>query len=63
MKLCLVIESREVGLTLAGSEPATPRRQKMILWVLVGIMAVVGGFWVKTRRQRKAKALTYAGND
>ena len=35
----------------------------MALWILIGCMAVVGGFWVKTRRQRKAKALTYAGND
>ena len=35
----------------------------MVLWVIIVLMGVVGGFWVKTRRQRKAKALTYAGND
>jgi hypothetical protein len=34
-----------------------------MLLVMAVLMAVVGGFWVKTRRQRKAKALTYAGND
>jgi len=35
----------------------------MMLWVFIASMAVVGGFWVKTRRQRKAKAATYVGND
>jgi hypothetical protein len=31
-------------------------------WIIIGLMAVVGGFWVKTRRQRKARTATYAGN-
>jgi hypothetical protein len=35
----------------------------MGLWILIGLMAVVGGFWVKTRRQRKARAASYAGNN
>jgi len=34
----------------------------MVMWVLIVGMAVVGGFWVKTRRQRKSKTPTYAGN-
>jgi hypothetical protein len=34
----------------------------MILWVVIGAMALVGGLWVKTRRQRKSKAPTYAAN-
>ena len=33
----------------------------MFIWVVILAMAVVGGYWVKTRRQRKGKA-TYAGN-
>lgn len=32
----------------------------MFIWVVILAMALVGGYWVKTRRQRKAK--TYAGN-
>jgi len=35
----------------------------MMLWVLIASMAVVGGFWVKTRRQRKVKASPYVGNN
>lgn len=34
----------------------------MFIWIVILAMAGVGGFWVKTRRQRKAKAATYAGN-
>ena len=33
----------------------------MFMWILILAMAVVGGYWVKTRRQRKAKA-TYVGS-
>ena len=33
----------------------------MFIWVVILAMAVVGGYWVKTRRQRKTKA-TYAGS-
>ena len=33
------------------------------MWVVLIIsMAVIGGFWVKTRRQRKAKQTTYVPN-
>jgi hypothetical protein len=35
----------------------------MFMWILIGAMAVVGGIWVKTRRQRKAKAPGYAGGN
>jgi hypothetical protein len=31
----------------------------MFIWMVILAMAVVGGYWVKTRRQRKAKE-TYA---
>jgi hypothetical protein len=34
----------------------------MVMWVLIAGMAIVGGFWVKTRRQRKAKTPSYAGD-
>ena len=32
------------------------------MWVFIVCMGVVGGVWVKTRRQRKAKTATYVGN-
>jgi hypothetical protein len=35
----------------------------MLMWALIVVMAVVGGFWVKTRRQRKSKAPSYAGSN
>ena len=35
----------------------------MFMWILIGAMAVVGGIWVKTRRQRKSKASAYAGGN
>lgn len=34
----------------------------MAMWVLIVVMAAVGGFWVKTRRQRKAKDVPYVPN-
>ena len=34
----------------------------MFIWIMIIAMAAVGGYWVKTRRQRKAKAATYAGS-
>jgi hypothetical protein len=34
----------------------------MFIWIVILAMALVGGYWVKTRRQRKAKAATYVGN-
>ena len=33
----------------------------MFIWLVILAMAGVGGYWVKTRRERKAKT-TYAGN-
>jgi hypothetical protein len=32
-------------------------------WVLIVAMAVVAFIWIKTRRQRKAKASGYAGGN
>ena len=34
----------------------------MFMWVLIGAMALVGLFWVKTRRQRKSKGVSYVPN-
>jgi hypothetical protein len=28
----------------------------MFIWMVILAMALVGGYWVKTRRQRKTKA-------
>jgi len=41
---------------------ATPQEAGMFIWILILVMAIVGGYWVKTRRQRKTKAAVYAGN-
>lgn len=46
------------GPTLAHVTVATPQEDPMLWLVTIG-MAVVGGFWVKTRRARKAKDNTY----
>ena len=35
----------------------------MFMWVLIGAMALLGFFWVKTRRQRKAKGVSYVPNN
>ena len=34
----------------------------MAIWAVIIGMTVVGGFWVKTRRDRKAKQNTYVPN-
>jgi hypothetical protein len=34
----------------------------MFIWMVILAMALVGGYWVKTRRQRKSKAGTYVGS-
>ena len=34
----------------------------MTIWVVIITMAAVGGFWVKTRRNRKNRANTYVPN-
>ena len=34
----------------------------MFIWLVIIGMTVVGGFWVKTRRMRKAKENTYVPN-
>lgn len=34
----------------------------MAIWVVIIAMAAIGGFWVKTRRVRKARANTYVPN-
>lgn len=33
-----------------------------MIWLVTIAMAVVGGFWVKTRRQRKSRPNTYVPN-
>ena len=33
-----------------------------MIWIVAIAMAVVGGFWVKVRRERKGKAANYVGN-
>jgi hypothetical protein len=33
-----------------------------MIWLGTIALAVLGGFWVKTRRQRKAKENTYVPN-
>ena len=38
-----------------------PGEAGMFIWMVILAMAIVGGYWVKTRRHRKTKA-TYAGN-
>ena len=43
-------------------ELASPQEAGMFIWIVILAMALVGGYWVKTRRQRKTKAATYAGN-
>jgi hypothetical protein len=50
------------GLSLAQSSPGSPQEAGMFIWIVILAMAGVGGYWVKTRRQRKTKAATYAGN-
>jgi len=46
---------------LLTSGPDSPQEAGMFIWVVILAMALVGGYWVKTRRQRKTKA-TYAGS-
>jgi len=33
-----------------------------LAWLITIVMALIGGLWVKTRRQRKAKETTYVPN-
>jgi len=60
------LESRErctpFGLSLAQQWADSPQEAGMFIWVVILAMAIVGGYWVKTRRERKTKAPTYAGN-
>jgi hypothetical protein len=34
----------------------------MFIWVVILAMSIVGGYWIKTRRQRKTKAADYASS-
>ena len=43
--------------------PGSPQEAEMFIWMLIIAMAVVGGYWVKTRRQRKTTKATYAAAD
>ena len=44
------------GLSLAEQWANSPQEAGMFIWVVILAMALVGGYWVKTRRQRKTKA-------
>ena len=61
MQLCLVTNRPSFGPSLAH-HTAPPLGGRMFIWILIAGMAIVGGVWVKTRRQRKAKAAPYVGN-
>ena len=37
-------------------------QEELMVWMIALGMAVVGGFWVKTRRQRKSKENPYVPN-
>jgi hypothetical protein len=50
------------GPSLAEQWANSPQEAGMFIWVVILAMALIGGYWVKTRRQRKTKAATYAGN-
>ena len=53
-----------IGLALAEQKRQAPlRRYAMFMWVVIGAMALVGFFWVKTRRERKARGVTYVPNN
>lgn len=54
--------NRHPASALLNLPPAPPQEAGMFIWIVILAMAGVGGFWVKTRRQRKAKAATYVGN-
>lgn len=60
-KLQMWVQYRNSASPLLNSGPNSPQEAGMFIWVVILAMAVVGGYWVKTRRQRKTKA-TYAGN-
>lgn len=47
---------------LKSREGAPGQEVKMMFWFLVGAMVVVGGLWVKTRRQRKARTTYVPSN-
>lgn len=51
---------RRSASALLEPQGGSPQEAGMFIWVVILAMALVGGYWVKTRRQRKAK--TYAGN-
>ena len=61
-KLQISVQCRMSAPPLLNSGPNSPQEAGMFIWVVILAMAVVGGYWVKTRRQRKTKAATYAGN-
>ena len=50
------------GPGLAEQWGNSPQEAGMFIWVVILAMSIVGGYWVKTRRQRKTKAATYAEN-
>ena len=55
------VESRSAP-ALLNRDRAPNQEAGMFIWVVILAMALVGGYWVKVRRERKAKATTYAGS-
>jgi hypothetical protein len=67
MDRCKAISNKQLLLlaSYAASGPSLAHGWaggSMVTWIVILAMVVVGGLWVKTRRQRKSKAATYAGN-
>ena len=60
LRVC--VQKPTFGPTLAHSRPASPQEAAMFIWIVILAMALVGGYWVKTRRERKTKATSYGGN-
>jgi hypothetical protein len=50
------------GPFLAAGRVGAPVGENMMIWLVTIAMAVIGGFWVKFRRQRKAKENPYVPN-
>ena len=51
-----------VGSTLADPDRHPPQEVYMFPLVMIIAMGVIAGFWVKTRRQRKARQTPYVPN-
>lgn len=57
-----VSKGRHSAPPLLNSRQRPPQEAGMFIWIVILAMALVGGYWVKARRQRKTKAAMYASN-